>query len=260
MMSSVDYFKENGYAVFPSVVSTDEIDALRNTYEAYLAREEVNTVPPTRFLQLPVFMEAVLADKCVAALRSILGGPFKLLPTFTVRESVYLPWHNDAYFLPPEVKEKDAPLNFIQCTIYLQDNDDEHGGGVTVVPGTHRHPIERAEDGRHDIERHAHNVHNKAGDLVIWDNRITHRSTTARSAPSIRKLAIQWTAAATARHTDAYLEYLRKRATQKMHVSDEVGRRPVAYFADMPNVRFPESFPEPTRTRMADTGVTFVGF
>lgn len=259
-MNSVEYFKENGYAVFPSVISTEEIDALRNVYETELASEEISTVPPTRFLQRPAFMAAVLSDRCVQALRAILGGPFILLPNFTVRESVYLPWHNDAYFLPLEVREKDAPLHFVQCTIYLQDNDDEYGGGVTVVPGTHRHPMEKTQGDRQDIEARARNVHNKAGDLVIWDNRITHRSTTARQAPSIRKLAIQWTAAATPKYTAPYLDYLRKRATEKMHVSDEVGRRPVAYFSDMPNVRFPESFPEPTRTRMSDTGVTFIGF
>lgn len=254
-------FTEHGYAVFPEAVTKIQVANLRHAYELYLAKKDISTILPTDFLQMNMFMSALLSDKTVAGIKTLLGNTFCIFPNFTVRESVYLPWHNDAYFLSDEVKSKSAPLHFIQCAIYLQDNDDVEGGGVTVVPGSHKNILRKSKNyDSENIDSCAKNVINRAGDLVVWDNRITHRSSTPVINPTEKKLAIQWTSAVSKEHSDEYLAYLKKRASQKLHVSDYVGRRPISYFSDMPNVKFPDTFPKQIRIRMEEMQVSFIGF
>ncbi len=99
----------------------------------------------------------------------------------------------------------------------------------------------------------------KAGDLVLWDNRITHRSTYPDKAPDSTKLALQWTVSASQDHNGPYLDYLRARAERSMHVSDYLPKSPKPYFVDMPNVVFPTSFHQDSLSRMTRQNIHFIG-
>ncbi|HLX54504.1 MAG TPA: hypothetical protein VKR58_11210, partial [Aquella sp.] len=61
-------------------------------------------------------------------------------------------------------------------------------------------------------------------------------STKYMEHPSCKKLALQWTVSKTARYAKYFIEYLKNRADQELHVSDYEAERPIKYFSDMRNI------------------------
>lgn len=250
--------QEDGYVVIPRVLSGEQVSTLRETYNHSLAETEQSTLLPTAFLRFNEMVEALFDPKTVSAIKEIFQSDFALLPNFTVRESVYIPWHNDAYFLPDEIVSPNALPEFLQCAYYLQDNDPIAGGGITLFPGSHKLSKDEIKLRLAEPAKFERTVMTKAGDLVIWDNRVTHRSSAPDTAPVETKLAIQWTVSASTKHNASYVAYLRARAERSMHVSDYLPNSPKPYFADMPNVRFPSSFTPETVIKMKGESIAFI--
>ncbi|WP_340618735.1 phytanoyl-CoA dioxygenase family protein [Xenorhabdus entomophaga] len=250
---------EQGYVVIPEIIGKGEIKVIRDFYKKTSEINDLSTLLPTDILKNTEIFHAILNDKAVMAIKEIFGRNFSLFPNFTIRESVYIPWHNDAYFLSDEVINPDTHLQFMQCAIYLQDNDPDHGGGITLIPFSHRLDQATVKSMLNTPQAYEKVIMSKAGDLILWDNRITHRSTYPDKAPDNTKLALQWTVSASEQHNEPYLQYLRDRAQHSMHVSDYLPKSPKSYFADMPNVRYPDSFHEDSLKIMKTQNIHFIG-
>ena len=114
----------------------------------------------------------------------------------------------------------------VQCALYFQDNSVEYGGGVDVIPGSHRtadscsSPLQRVANrlrkkGLWPEKRGGTSVMGKAGDLVLFDFRIDHRGTPAAVLPvpaAARKFALFIAASADNAHARAYADYIGGRA------------------------------------------------
>ncbi|AZE57124.1 hypothetical protein C4K03_4996 [Pseudomonas synxantha] len=257
-MNYREKLQQEGYVVIPQVLSSDQVATLRGTYTRSLAQTQQSTLLPTAFLQFSDMINALFEPRAVNAIKEIFQSDFSLLPNFTVRESVYIPWHNDAYFLPEEVIEPSASPEFLQCAYYLQDNDPVAGGGITLLPGSHKLSKDEVKLRLADPVAYERTVMSKAGDLVIWDNRVTHRSSAPDETPVATKLAIQWTVSASTKHNASYITYLRARAERSLHVSDYLPNSPKPYFADMPNVRYPSSFSQDAVLKMTRESIAFI--
>lgn len=257
-MNIREKMQQDGYVVIPGVLSGKQVSTLRETYTHSLAESEQSTLLPTAFLQFDDMVDALFDPQTVNAIKEIFQSDFSLLPNFTVRESVYIPWHNDAYFLPEEIVSPHALPEFLQCAYYLQDNDPIAGGGITLIPGSHKLSQGEVKLRLAESAKFERTVMTKAGDLVIWDNRVTHRSSAPDIAPIETKLAIQWTVSASIKHNAYYVNYLRARAERSMHVSDYLPNSPKPYFADMPNVRYPSSFTPETVLKMKGESISFI--
>ncbi|KMJ43802.1 phytanoyl-CoA dioxygenase [Xenorhabdus khoisanae] len=258
-MNNIKQIKEQGYVVIPEGINKEEINMVRAFYKKTAKKSNLSTLLPTDILKYPDVFHVILKDKVVTAIKEIFGRNFSLFPNFTIRESVYIPWHNDAYFLPDEVINPEAPLQFMQCAIYLQDNDPEHGGGITLIPFSHRLDQTTVKSMLDTPQAYEKIIMSKAGDLILWDNRITHKSSYPDKAPDNTKLALQWTVSASERHNEPYLQYLRDRAQRSMHVSDYLPKSPRSYFADMPNVLYPNSFQPDSLNIMKQQNIQFIG-
>ncbi|WP_275389165.1 phytanoyl-CoA dioxygenase family protein [Xenorhabdus bovienii] len=258
-MNIIKQMSEQGYVVISEVINKKEIDIIREYYKKISEINNLSTLLPTDVLKSPDVFNTILKDKVVTAIREIFSRDFSLFPNFTIRESVYIPWHNDAYFLPDEVINPEVPLQFMQCAIYLQDNDPEQGGGITLIPFSHRLDQPTVKSMLNTPQAYEKVIMSKAGDLILWDNRITHRSTYPDKAPDNTKLALQWTVSASERHNESYLQYLQDRAQRSMHVSDYLLKSPKSYFADMPNVRYPDSFHQDSLNIMKQQNIQFIG-
>ncbi|CAM3462038.1 hypothetical protein XNC1_3579 [Xenorhabdus nematophila ATCC 19061] len=258
-MNIIQKMNEQGYVVIPEVINKKEINIVRAFYKKISDENNLSTLLPTDILKYPAVFHTLLKEKAVTAIKGLFGRNFYLFPNFTIRESVYIPWHNDAYFLPDEVINPDTPLQFMQCAIYLQDNDPEHGGGITLIPFSHRLDQATVKSMLNTPQAYEKVIMSKAGDLILWDNRITHRSTYPDKVPDNAKLALQWTVSASDQYNESYLQYLRDRAQHSMHVSDYLPKSPKPYFADMPNVRYPDSFHEDSLKIMKRQNIHFIG-
>ena len=105
----------------------------------------------------------------------------------------------------------------------MQDNNEESGGGLEIISGSHKNPhINRKDPSNSEnyIIEKGDISKSKAGDLVLWDSRVVHRSI-KNNNPKLKKLALQWTISNTNRFASKYLNYLSNRSyKQTKHVSD----------------------------------------
>ncbi|ENV3752029.1 TPA: phytanoyl-CoA dioxygenase family protein [Salmonella enterica subsp. enterica serovar Newport] len=258
-MNIIEKMNTEGYCVIPRVLNNEEINLVRNFYSEISKQNNLTTLLPTDILKHSDVFNLVIKNKIIKSIKLLFGKDFSLFPNFTIRESVYIPWHNDAYFLPNEIFHPDTPLQFMQCAIYLQDNDMISGGGVTVIPFSHRLDKVTVLSMLETPHIYEEVITSKAGDLILWDNRITHRSTYPDETPNNKKIALQWTVTASEKYNDSFLKYLCARVKQNLHVSDFLNKSPKPYFADMSNVIYPDSFSKESLDIMKKYNVNFIG-
>jgi hypothetical protein len=192
----------------------------------------------TRFPALRwILWHAPLRD----ALHSVLGNPVVVVPECALHMNFFSTWHQDSnsprrdgqhFYLRPSFK-------MLQAAIYLQNNSVEFGGGLDVMPQSHRDVrFDRYEDWllrkradmpnlpafarnmmtraayapRHLCGRRAvRTVPISVGDVVLFDIRIFHRATPPRPGAerSTDKYAIFLLCSADNQTVDEYLTYIR---------------------------------------------------
>lgn len=239
----IETLKRDGFFLIPGVLSSGEIDRLRDSALAVLRQDESDTMRPSLFLADPVLTGTFFSGKIRALLTTIFGdaGGITLYPNFTVRNNLYINWHTDDFFLPaPLEAATDAP-GLYMFNIYLQDNSRERGGGLDVQRGSHR--LSRAERDDLIAQNLASDdffVPSRAGDLVVFDYRVVHRGTVPAGEGRPDRLALQWSMSVGDAPAPVFLSYLRARATRKIHISDFTKHRAQRFFNDMPAIDTPD--------------------
>lgn len=234
-----DDLADRGYCVIENYLDQETTQSLRKASQDILTPEVGDTMPPSLFLKDTQLREALFSNtlrETVADLNERIGRVL-LYPNFTVRRGLVVGWHFDDHMLPKPV---DAPGHFpslLMFNVYLQDNDRLKGGGVDIVPASHRHT---REERRRLAEEHEYapvdTVLGKAGDLVVFDYRVVHRGTHPQVHNDVTRLALQWTLSVNDDVTQDYLKYQRDRLTKKLHPSDYTKHQAKNFFADLPNI------------------------
>jgi hypothetical protein len=231
--AQIEQFRTEGYAVVPGVLSPDEVARTRaflatqfDSGEHELIDEEGALVDVlTRFEELRFLLAK---DRLAGALRSLLGEDLVLFPISAAHDSVFGRWHKDTTAPEREGLDFHRQPDFLmaQVAIYLQDNT-EYGGGLRIVPASHREPdravkrgqsrslrdrvARRLEQARCD--RRGIDIPSKAGDLLLFDFRLNHKGTpsscpVADIPPDHRKFAIYLPCSANNAQAWAYQRYL----------------------------------------------------
>jgi hypothetical protein len=141
-------------------------------------------------------------EKVVQALKIILEPKYSLIPNFSVQKNKFgliqpsiakipIPnrhgWHVDSGGEPFDPDHLAPDYQFVKCGLYLQDNDPEFGGGIDVVPGSHkllfRTGINRLDGkirllkGKLGVFFNNKTVPIKKGDVVIFHSFLMHAAT-----------------------------------------------------------------------------------
>lgn len=223
-------FVQDGFAVIPRVFSDSEIATFRAAAFAQLPQQSAPYKP--QFSSTALFAEPFRRifqnARLISSLKELLGDDFVFINEFALHDSFYSGWHTDT--TSPEGK---AGLDFhwrpdfciVNIAVYLQDNL-EFGGGLDVVPRSYLRddPLSvqlRRENGfpadyrpdraEADPYADARTIRSKAGDVVIFHTRGSHRaSIPAREATNDteRKLAIFLLAAINNASSRRYREWL----------------------------------------------------
>ena len=239
-----DFFSKNGYVVMKNLISKKTIETVRKEASLLFEKYKDFTLTPTQFLNLPSASDSIVSDKAVDYIKSIVGKSYCMQPNYTIRKDLYIGWHCDDEFSKGNLFEDcltDMP-EFLQCNIYLQDNHTIFGGGIDVYAKSHHlfHQQKKAI-----IDKNTNNyisIKTKAGDMLIFDYRIVHRSSQPKVSSPLDRLAIQWTISLSENFSKKYLYYLLNRRSDKLHLSDFTGKRALQYFNDIPNISYPDSF------------------
>ncbi|WP_375331733.1 thiamine pyrophosphate-dependent enzyme [Candidatus Tisiphia endosymbiont of Temnostethus pusillus] len=218
----------DGYIVIPKFLSQIELEVARKKAESLLKTLGVNTLPPTNFLKKKELAKFIFSNKFSNVLQELSHRYKFSIPNFTIRKDICIGWHFDDEFVTSN--EEKLP-EILQCNIYLQDNCISYGGGIDVCKGSHNlsKELKRSKISSNVVD--GETIYTKAGDLLIFDYRVIHRSTNPSVAPrDLSRIAIQWTIGKTLRSAKEFLAYLLRRQSEKLHLSDFTNKRALEYF------------------------------
>jgi phytanoyl-CoA hydroxylase len=197
-------YEEQGYIVFDSLFSAEEIDRVRIIIDAFDLESElalqakgkdfisiagqINFTSGLNFRSTE--LQQFIADqRFVDITTKILGPDIKLYWD----QSVYkrpeankdFPWHQDNGYVPTE------PVHYVTCWLALEDSTVENGC-IWIQPGTHHKgfvPHIKTDLGwicyYGDVEGIP--VELKKGSMVVFHSLLFHRSTPNRSKTQTRK-------------------------------------------------------------------------
>jgi hypothetical protein len=198
--SRQEKFERDGFVIVPGVLTSEEVTKLRDFFTALYANE-LQYPGDNRFTRYDIFSRypetrAILTKPPVLeALRDLLGDDFALVPESGVQDSRYGWWHKDTSELERDglFFHKEPDFRMVQCAVYLQDND-EHGGGLDILPGSQHLEDDTAPPRKHTLLQRimfklglsdpgrlkppraegAYSIPSSAGDMVIFDVRANH--------------------------------------------------------------------------------------
>ena len=206
----VQRFEEAGYLLIRNVFNKEAIARWRAQFLAELKAQNTRLLVDG-IIKYPEMREALSNPRLLQVLGTLLGRPFVVLPLTSVDHNRFGQFHTDTSGAEMEgwSFHKDKNFRIGVVGVYLQDNN-EYGGGLTLVPGSHllpdpyvallkrKHEIRKKTDRsfvRRTLKRlsrgrlfswqdprlvefpGAIDVPVKAGDVLMWDLRIVHRAT-----------------------------------------------------------------------------------
>ncbi len=268
-------FDRDGYVVVSNVLSDKQIRVMRQAIADRISAkstgvyqqpsellQKVYTQEPAKgilsdlFVNCPETLDVVCNEKVSTALKVILGDPFVMLPDSTAHWGYYNILHTDTTTAEQQgwMYHKEDDYRIVVVGIYLQDNQGD-GGGLYLVPGTHKEPdpfvklrkelpgkqaklqrsvlkrVLRAVSGNrlYNYEKpfldhpRGFDVPSKAGDVLIFDMRLLHRSSFPKQkghTPEGGKMSIFVHASRNNRHVENYVNYIKSKANIYGHLHD----------------------------------------
>ncbi|NMZ44361.1 phytanoyl-CoA dioxygenase family protein [Pseudomonas oryzihabitans] len=162
------------------------------------------------FNRYPAVWQALFESQMVAVLQILLGEDFVLLPESAMHRRGYGSWHKDT-----DSQQKaghrfhwEPDCEIVQIAWYFQANTHEYGGGVEVIPGSHRVDLRWYED-----SQKGYRVPSAAGDLVIFNTRLDHKACwPTQPVPRAQdKYGVFFMASRNNGHAKSYLDFIRER-------------------------------------------------
>jgi ectoine hydroxylase-related dioxygenase (phytanoyl-CoA dioxygenase family) len=247
-------FETDGYVVIPGVLSDAQVAQRRSLldgeFESRAVRPGDSDVRPglaagtgvavrqAIFTWYPETRYILTHPPILGAIRSLLGDDFVFLPGESANLAGYRHWHKDTTMLDNAGEDfhHAADFNLVTCAIYLQPND-EYGGGLDVVPGSHNEPDHTPPPAKPSFAQRAAvkmgvrlpgrttyrppqeedgalSIPSRPGDLVIFNFRINHMaSQPSACAPHAiprdrRKFAVFFNASVNNPNVASYVDFL----------------------------------------------------
>ncbi|MEM7572552.1 MAG: phytanoyl-CoA dioxygenase family protein [Bacteroidota bacterium] len=244
----IDHYRREGYLHVPGVYSEANIAEARRLIEADIASGGWASAPYHNegvttdiYERIPELADIVWNDKYLWAMEDLFGPQLVMLAEPAIHRSRYYYWHKDSTFLDEQGEDFHWKADFqaAMTVLYLQPNHPDYGGGISVVPRTHRDPdfyhripqmslverallkgkkiLKRSHFDRLDQHPELNAIASQTGDLLVLDMRIDHKGTPAKKPVPYTKYGIM-NIACTGQQTAANL----RRALRK---------RPAKYYA-----------------------------
>jgi hemin uptake protein HemP len=202
------HFDTRGFLLKPGFLSPSEVAEITSTLDPlWTVANDGATARVSMLTQHPAFAELACRIGNEAGLYSTINQPFRLIESYALRRSdgSMQTLHNgrsnvnrSAYGESNRAMWRDHTYHdgrlycmMVKALIYLTDISTDEDGPFTLVEGSHKanYPFPMA---KHDIKRGAgltgdgtHQVHTRAGDLLLLNEALTHGSL-AKSSPGPR--------------------------------------------------------------------------
>ena len=192
----------NGYTVFPNFLTPQQVNDLR-TFLGQVFHGKGRDAGDIHndavlgsiygdLFKYPEISELIFRPELVESVQKVLGKGFYFIPEHGMHRNGFGDWHKDTdQFERAGLQTHWHPdYKAYQLAIYLQDNSLIDGGGLSIVPGSHKvpKPPETLHGGpardRYYVTQHKQILPSKAGDLICFDSRLDHRATPKASIVS----------------------------------------------------------------------------
>jgi ectoine hydroxylase-related dioxygenase (phytanoyl-CoA dioxygenase family) len=213
-------FNQQGYLLIPHVYDISAMQHARTQFERLFNENKAKSKYDSPSLLTDIYSlnlgleNVVFNAKYIQIAKDLLGDEATFIPECAIHRGRYIDWHTDTTVQERsnEISHKtsDSPA-ILQFATYFQANN-EHGGGLTVIPKTHlladpflhfysSNPLRRGWNKLlkllhisifDRLERHPHKIDLpiQLGDLLVFDVRIYHRATFKKKSSNIEKYAI----------------------------------------------------------------------
>ncbi len=220
--------QQQGWAQATGVFDAEEVAGLRAALGAAFSSSEgfEPKVPAecgrvlSDLFTRPQVYPRFFTDRLFSAVTRLAGGGLVLLPEHSAHRNAFGVWHKDTDMFERSglMQHWAAHYEVFQCAVYLQDNSAATGGGLSVVPGSHRVPrprstlVDAAQRDSWFAAQTAQVLDSTAGDLVIFDTRLDHRATPrTEQATYGDKLALFFVAARNNAYAALYSQFIHRR-------------------------------------------------
>ena len=215
-------YAEQGYVSLAGVYTPEDIQRARELIEADIASGAWDAAPYANegvttdiYERMPALARIVFNEAYLSAMSQLFGGSEAVvLAEPAVHRGRYYYWHKDSTFLDELGEDFHWRPDFAAAmtVMYLQANHAKYGGGITVVPGTHREPdfyhtipgmslaqrvvlkAKKLAGVSHfdKLDKHPelHPIASAAGDLLVLDMRVDHKGTPALKPTPLKKYGI----------------------------------------------------------------------
>jgi hypothetical protein len=232
-----------GFTRAPSALAPEEVRAVRAICEEVHHRTGEDWMDPQALFATSSIATLPFRPHSVALMRELLGDEFYVVPDFAMNLGKYGVWHRDTGSQLLDGLKYVFDRDFLHLTfgLYFQENHPVFGGGLDVLPGSHKRltPFRstKLENIRDKVRLRLgarYPIPNNPGDLLAFNFRIFHSASLPqrpRPPDMPLRVAFFWGAVKKKRHALAYLQHLRDRAARD------------SYFERLlpPDFRFPET-------------------
>lgn len=248
-MNHAEHLRNEGYVLISNVYTAEETRLLRahaeqafavpsnnpsdgdeNYVRHHLGVEFRGSNRSLVLIRKPEFHPFIFRKGFVDALTEVLGRDFVLFPDGGLQKSNYGGWHKDTGYQESQGHYWHYRRGYqvVTFVIYLQDND-EYGGGLDVRPGSHKQPNSRGFLQR--VQRRLGfkppqyaeaSIPNKAGNVLVFDQRLFHRATPPKIVPvppGKEKIGLFMSASRNNEFARPYMDVLRARPELKFLAS-----------------------------------------
>lgn len=301
----IESFRKNGFVMIPDVITREEVQQFRDLMyaitETMPADKRVLTIADTFHDQrlLDALLRFQFNDKLISTISKIVNGKVVYVNDITVQCNMFGlgeggGWHRDSGSEVCTVTNRylyEPDYTFGKVGIYLQDNTAEFGGGISVIPRSHKaFRFFRGSSLAQQGYRSAMNrislfnarrfgrellVPIRAGAAVYFDSRLLHHSTDAKSLPldpsdksncrrvsndvigrDHAKYVFYWDACAV-HNSGQFLDHLGKRAiTEEVSISKRTGVE--AVYSEQLSYYYPNDYPERYVNRAQQTNAVSI--
>lgn len=240
---SIATFERDGFALVPDVFSADEVARMRSTVAGLFALPSkqqgdisgAGRIGSIRFdvcARYPELRWILGHEGLLRALRELLGEDFLYLPEMSMHQSGFGDWHKDttSQERAGQTFHWDPGFLMVEAAIYLQPNTETYGGGLEVIPGSHKTPDTYKDVGHTGVAskvqsklkqlgvlkpKPGYRIPSKAGDLVLFHFRLDHKATwpKVKEMPAEKqKLALFFACSKNNAYARQYRDYIGSRA------------------------------------------------
>lgn len=215
-------YQDNGFALVKQLLAPETTRHLREELVKAFASEtrypgdiydnpSLGSIRIDVFNRYPAVWKAIFDSEFLTVLQMLLGEDFVLLPESALHHRGYGTWHKDT-----DSQQKaghrfhwEPDCDIVQVAFYLQANTPEYGGGLEVIPGSHRVDMRWYEE-----SQKGYRVPSEAGDLVIFNTRLDHKACWPTGPVPVEheKYAVFFMASRNNAHARQYIDFIRGRS------------------------------------------------